>query len=967
MSFGGASTPAQEPSRILSMRVSQSAYGTSIPMLRGTARVPSNLVWYGDFLAERHETQTGGGGKGGGGGGSVQISYTYSAAMMLALTGGPVQAVPRVWINKEIKGLPDSGLSLLVGGYGQAPWSHLVANHPDEAVGYSGLAIACAARYDLGDDPSSPQLTFEVVGQRAISNGDALPGDVIHDLVCDRFEGLGLDPALIAGASNYAIWCAENAFTVSLLADSQKPARDWLKDVLDATVATVIDDDERIRIVPLGDQPVGAWQPDTTPVYDLTEHDVLSDPNVRRKQPQDLSNTLTLTYTSRERDYSSIPVKARDITHVNQYGEKAESKELACITRADMAIHVAESLKDRALYQLAEVELRLDERFILLQAADIITLTFGPHALDHFPLRVREVTIAPDGEITVLADEWPAGVASPAKIETQPADGYVPNYNVAPGDTHPPVVFEPPVSLASQPEIWVAASGGPNWGGAEAWVSLDDATYSRIGVITGATRHGILTAAYPLGPDPDATNVLSVDISASGGQLMPVTPAVRDLFESLCFVGTATGGELVAYQGAVLTGSGRYNLTNMRRGAYGTKRQAHAAGAQFARLDGAVMRYPYNTDLIGKTIYLKLRSYNKFGAHLQDLADVAALAYVVRGAPLGAVGGLVLESPFAGLVMAVRWNAYPGATHYNIELYAGGAMRKALSTVDTRFEVTVQQLVSWGIGRSVEVQVVAVAASGQSSEPAVLIATKAQCPAPTISVQDTSSSMIVTASQSSDAAYRATRICISQTQGFDPQAVTPYYDGPQTAYPSPTIDAGTWYVRATQYDQFGPDGLNWTTEVGIAISASADGVARVPDAAAITAPPGSPPPDGESFWAVYDLKTGKMAIWDKSQGAYRFAVTEDELDDRISDEIEQAIPPAIEAGWVGGKNLLPNSGAEVSADEWTVDVARPFVSATGTTLARAISTLETGERVLVDFDGSLLRDPRTNAVLVVRI
>lgn len=884
MSFGSApSTPSTEPSRVLSLRVSQSAYGTAISRVWGRTRISGNLLGYYDFTARKieHSTSTGGG-KGGGGRGKVTTySWNYSAAMAIALCSGPIVGVPRIWINKETRGIAEMGFALKTGELGQSPWAYLQAHHPEQAISYSGIAYLTADNYDLGDDPSSPNLSFEVIGERSTRHdGDAIPGDVIEDIWSDAVEALGLDVAKL-NLQDFRVWCAANDFSVSLAADTQKAARDWIRMILEATLSEAVPSQGGFRVVPLGDEPVGGWNPDRTPAYTITADDLLADPAITRAQPRTCTNKITVEYADRARDYNTVPVSASDIVHVSLYGEKSETATLPCITRAAMAAAVAESKKDRALYTLAEVELRLDERYCLLEPMDLLTLTFAPLGLKDFPLRAEEITHGEDGEITVKAREWPAGVANPAIVDTQAPGGHVPNYNVSPGNANAPLMLEPPVSLAGQPELWLATSGGTNWGGAEVWVSFDDATYSKAGTITSPARHGITTSAYPLGADPDNVNTLSVDVSASGAQLLPATAEVRDLFESLCWVGNSAGGELVAYQGATLTGVGQYSLTNCRRGAYGTKRAAHAAGAQFLRIDGAQLRYPYSPDLIGKTLYIKLRSYNKFGGNLQGLDAISAYTYVVKGAPLGAVGGLVLESPFTGLTLAVKWTPYQGAKSYTVEIWHSGSLRKSVSTADARFATTVQELVSWGVGRSVELRVIAVSENGQSSEPAVLIATKPQCAVPTISVQDTSESMIVTASTSSDAAYKATRICISQAKGFDPAGVTPYYDGPQTAYLSATIAAGAWYVRVAQYDLFGPDSLNWTSEVAITITPAAKGVVRVADASSITAAPGSPPPGGDAYWAVYDNKTGKMWRWDSAAGRYTAAVSAGDIADKI--------------------------------------------------------------------------------------
>src|SRR5437870_11880332 len=85
--------------------------------------------------------------------------------------------------------------------------------------------------------------------------------------------------------------------------------------------------------------------------------------------------------------------------------------------------------------------------------------------------------------------------------------------------------------------------------------------------------------------------------------------------------------ELVNYQTATLTAAYKYDLTYLRRGAYGTPIGAHSSGANFARFgpsDPSLFRYRYPASFTGQTIHLKLPAFNIFGQALQDLAGLTA-------------------------------------------------------------------------------------------------------------------------------------------------------------------------------------------------------------------------------------------------------------------------------------------------------------------------------------------------------
>lgn len=203
-----------------------------------------------------------------------------------------------------------------------------------------------------------------------------------------------------------------------------------------------------------------------------------------------------------------------------------------------------------------------------------------------------------------------------------------------PGDTNLPVVFEPPAALTGgTAELWCIATGGANWGGCVVYLSTDGDTYAPAGEILAGARQGVLTASLPAQPDPDTIDTLSVDLAMSRGQLLSGTKADADGLVTLC----CCDGELLAYETATLTAQFNYNLTYLRRGAYGTSVASHAADAPFARFgpsDPSVFKYPYPASFVGRTIYLKMPAFNVFGQALQSLAAIAATAVPLTGASI---------------------------------------------------------------------------------------------------------------------------------------------------------------------------------------------------------------------------------------------------------------------------------------------------------------------------------------------
>jgi hypothetical protein len=644
MSFGTPTIHTEEP-RVLSLRVSQSAYGGTRPRVWGTCRIPGNLLDYLGLTPIPHTTSTSsGGGKGMGSIESTNTSYTYTAGLILGLCAGPIAGVGRVWKDKDITTLADLGLTLKTGALGQTPWPHLSASVPHHAVSYSGTAYLAASAFDLGSNPSSPSLNFEVQGERILNGGqDAAPADIIADICTDPVEGVALDAGILADTADYALWCAAKGFTLSLPATAQKPARDWLADILKATLAEPIWSAGKIKLVPYGDEPVGAWSPVTTACFALTTADLLSPPDPNRTQPADAVNRVTLTYTDRSADYNTASLTRDDLALVTQYGPRPESLDLPAIHNAAMAAHVCEFWRDRKSYIRNTWSISVDERYCRVEPMDLGTISYGPHAMDAVAVRVKEVTDHGDGKITWLVEEWPYGLLKPSAVATQVSTGYVPQSNLAPGATHTPVIFEAPNYLtAPDLQVWIGASGGPNWGGCNVWVSDDGDSYQMIGRISNPSRHGTLYTALAAGSDPDTTHTAYVDMSASGGQLLSGTQADADNGNTLCWL----DGEVISYATAALVSTDRYALTYLRRGQSGTVSAGHSMGAKFLRLDGSVFRYRVPAERIGSPVWIKLQSFNQYGRSPEPLDTVTPYQYTLAGnqpqpiTSLAATGGL---------------------------------------------------------------------------------------------------------------------------------------------------------------------------------------------------------------------------------------------------------------------------------------------------------------------------------------
>ncbi len=119
-----------------------------------------------------------------------------------------------------------------------------------------------------------------------------------------------------------------------------------------------------------------------------------------------------------------------------------------------------------------------------------------------------------------------------------------------------------------------------------------------------------------------------MDLGESGGVLLSGSAADAASATTLCIVDS----ELVSYQTATLTSAHKYSLTTLYRGLYGTASASHSSSAPFARLDAAIFAYDLPAQYVGRTLTIKLQSYNVFGGGVEALSDCTAYAYTPSGA-----------------------------------------------------------------------------------------------------------------------------------------------------------------------------------------------------------------------------------------------------------------------------------------------------------------------------------------------
>lgn len=622
MSFFRGRTTTTRANKISEFTVNTAEYGAVVPEIIGTVRTAGNVIYYDDFTAHEHrETH-----KAGKGGKSKQVSitYTYTVAVILGLCEGPISGIGKVWIGKNVHNYPadDIQLTLFDGKENQQPWAYTQGKHPEKALPYPGLAYM-AGVIDLGDSGSMPSYNFEVKG-RLLETGDGIdvnPADYIR-YVLDK---IGKKDMQIIGLDNYRKYCKEADLLISSPPDENaKAAREVVNEIAKLTNAYVFWSNDKLKIVPLADRPVGNWTPNKTVVYDLTADDFLPQTGgalvvYKRKDSSAVYNQFPVEFINRANGYEKESVSYEFTEDIKNYGVRAASVTNAhYIYKKERAVKIAEQLARNNKYGRTQYTFKLDWSFCQLEVGDLVRLTDENSGIFEQVAVVSGITEGTDGCLTVTALSRAQGDYSATKYNIHANDRPFIDYNKSAPDTLP-IIFQPPADLTSDGlELWIAAKGkADGWGGCTVYVSDDNTNYRTVGQIAGSARCGKLINNIT----KDSTDI----IVSCNDQLLSGTPQDAERKNTLCWI----GGECLSYVTATLLSTGNYKLSGCIRGQYNTTPAAHSAGADFVRLDNTVLHLDFTKDDIGKKIYLKFCSYNIFGAGQQDLSEVKAYEYTL--------------------------------------------------------------------------------------------------------------------------------------------------------------------------------------------------------------------------------------------------------------------------------------------------------------------------------------------------
>lgn len=651
--MGGSTTISNSETRAEALKLQSSSYGVAKTLLHGTARLPLNLLDFGDFTAIATTETVESGGKGGGGITQENTSYTYTASAVLAVCRGPIKDTGSLWRGKEKwpahMGPVAASLQLFSGTLDQPIWSVLNTMHGGtHAQNYSGMALLCLQDYSLGGSASIENLNIEVFGPGSLDNAALVPdangAKISADWLCSATLGIGQSSGLLGDLTRYRDYCYAAGLLLTTALTEQAPTADRFKQLGRLTNSTLLLVDGKVNLVPLGTEPLSrtypsspgptttyTYTPDNTAMFDLTPDQLLDRGDkplvsIRRKSPADACNIVEVEFTDRANDYAVGRASVKDQTSIDLYGAKpAESIKANWIMDHETASRLGWIELQYNLQVLNEYEFELPWNFAALLPMNIVTLTDPDWELEQQPVRITRIKETVNG-FELTAEDFVGEVASEPVYSLPGVDSFRQDYAADPGNTVIATVFEAPFEMTQTGlEVWLAVNGtAAGWGGCHVWVSADGVEYRKAYTQWGKTRSGALNGVTD-------SVMISFGVDGMTGPLLSGSALDASIGATLCYVG-GTNPEYLAYETASLVGAGAYTLGGVVRGVNGSTAKAHLDNTVFVRCDDGVAKSgPLGLNMIGRQIYIKCQSFNVFGLNEQDLSAITATAYTITG------------------------------------------------------------------------------------------------------------------------------------------------------------------------------------------------------------------------------------------------------------------------------------------------------------------------------------------------
>jgi len=169
-------------------------------------------------------------------------------------------------------------LQVYLGTMNQTAPPYLQTNYSHQMLDYRGFCYVFSDRLNLGSGNVPPNFSFEVVGRLPFGGGieDAVPAEIIKDFLTNPKDGAGFPSTGIDATTwaDYRDYCIASSIFLSPVMTAQKPAADFIKEILASSNAEIFCSGDKLKFVPYSDMTASdnnvLWTPKLTPAYDLT-------------------------------------------------------------------------------------------------------------------------------------------------------------------------------------------------------------------------------------------------------------------------------------------------------------------------------------------------------------------------------------------------------------------------------------------------------------------------------------------------------------------------------------------------------------------------------------------------------------------------------------------------------------------------------------------------------------------------
>lgn len=651
------------PASLDSFSVSNTEEGATVPLVFGTVRINSNILFYGNLRTEPVYEKVKGG-KGGGKSKKVLVGYQYWLDIWHGIARGPLEILEVLADDKPLN------LNDFAYGFNDGAGNYYPDRVGEFATKLPGMAHMFFVQYDLGQNTTHvPTLHFIIRDKNTVpfsygrlDNG-LNPAAIIYLLLTEA--GANVSQFDIAGFQLAARRYAAKGYGLNISFSQKQKTRDAIETVLNYAGGYYVETQTDAGVV------FNIKVPDVSdPVMAVLSDDDYASFKMERTSQDKVPNVLTAKFMDKNMGYTQRAIICKNSAAVAQCGRIDKSIDLtAYIDHASAQTRLAELLRNLS-YPGGRFAFELGVEHSRLALGDLVEISHGEWGITGAKARItyKEMPGPEGATYSFQAELDPLFIQDASFVLPDYAPQWVqPDYT--PEDLTKVKLWEMPRTPHNldKPALLILAARqiGVETGFGVLW-SADGTDYEAAGECAIYCQYGNLSGAYSA-----ATYDIDDDIGLiyTPWREDPEFDAVSRTnlfnFRRLALV----DDELMAFQNVELLPGDKIKLTGIIRGVYGTVKANHANNA-------AIWILPVQADLffedLPQTGRIKLLPY--FGNDILD--DGASTAYSYSLTNKAAI-------PYAvGRIVAVRTGGTVNITWWPCDVEPFGAGVKSESYTD---------------------------------------------------------------------------------------------------------------------------------------------------------------------------------------------------------------------------------------------------------------------------------------------